>query len=325
MKRLFLLVTVAALAYSGWWFYAAHALQSDVEAWFEDQRTAGWDASYSDISVRGFPSRTDLTLTDPALRAPDGRLAWQAPFFQILGLSYKPGHVIIAWADTQTLVAADKTYAITSDGLRASVVHTDGLILRSNLEAEVLNIAGPDHTLALAGVTLAMQKVDPSLAGYRLAVSIDSLAASNPTVTGSLVPEALASLRADTAIELHAPLTVQNVTQDTPKPFLFTFRQTEVSYGALKLKMFGESEFDDQGRASGEITIEAENWRASLEAAQANGDLPPALSDGLADILSLVASLSGGRDILDVTLGLDRGTVLLGPIPIGQLPALRWR
>ena len=73
------------------------------------------------------------------------------------------------------------------------------------------------------------------------------------------------------------------------------------------------------------ITIEAENWRESLDAARASGDLPAALSDGLIEILSLVASLSGGRDTLDVTLGLDAGTVRLGPLPIAELPPLRWR
>ena len=324
MKRLFLVIVIAALAYSGWWFYAANDLRRTVAAWFEEQRGAGWDASYSDIAVRGFPNRTDLTLTDANLQSADGTFGWQAPFFQILGLAYKRGHVIVAWPNTQSIQTQDGTVDITSERLRASVVFSDDLILRSNLEADVLTLAGPDQTIALAGLNAALEKIEPSSAGYRVALSIDGIAVSDPRVQGTHVPDALATLRADTALELSAPLSLDTSAKNPPQIDLLTVRNMQVDYGTLTLKMSGETAFDQQGRATGEVTIEAQNWRDALQTAQKNGALPPGVSDAVQNVLTLIASLNGARDTLDVTLGLDRGTVLLGPLPVGRLPPQQW-
>lgn len=317
MKRLLLVLIVAVLAYSGWWVYAAQSLKGQVEAWFEDQRAAGWEASYTDIAVRGFPSRTDLTLTDPVLRAPDGSLGWQAPFFQILTLSYTPGHVIVAWPDSQTLTTPKGQVDITSDGLRASVISDGGLILRSNLEATVLNIAAPDHSIALAGVNAALQRVEPATTDYRLALTVDSLA-------GTGAPSSPATLRADMIAGLSAPLTLDNL-MALPRPTALTLRTAEAGYGQLTLGLSGDVRFDTEGRATGEIALEARNWRDGLAAARQSGDLSPALADGLTDLLSLVATVGGSRDTLDVTLGIDAGTVRLGPLQIGKLPSLPGR
>jgi hypothetical protein len=324
LKRLVLVIVIATLAYSGWWFFAANDLRRSVEAWFEDQRAAGWDAGFSDIAVRGFPNRTDLTLTDPHLRSPDGTFGWQAPFIQILGLSYKRGHVIIAWPNTQTLQTPQGPVDISSERLRASVIFRDDLVLRSNLEADVLNLADPDQTMALAGITAALEKVELSETEYRAALAIDGLAVSDPSITGTHVPDALATLRADTTLDLSTPLSLASLTNEPPQIDRLTLRNTQVDYGTLRLKLAGETAFDPQGRATGEVTIEAQNWRDALRNAQDNGTLPPGVSDALLDILTMIASLNGARDALDVTLGLDRGTVLLGPLPIGRLPPLQW-
>ena len=324
MKRLFLGIVIATLAYSGWWFYAAHDLRSSVETWFEDLRAAGWDATYADITVRGFPSRTDLTLTEPTLMSPNGKIGWQAPFFQILGLTYKKGHVIAAWPDAQTLQTPDGAIAVTSEGMRASVIYEDDRVLRSNFEAAVVNLAGPDETVALAGVNAALEQTVPGLAEYRVAVAINGLAMSNPSVTGSLAPEALATLRAETVIRLSDPLSLTSPTDSPPQLEALTVRTMQVDYGALTMKLGGHADFDEQGRATGEVTLEAQNWREALQTAQDAGNLPPEIADTVRDVLGLVASLNGNRDTLDITFGLDRGRVMLGPLPIGELQPFVW-
>ena len=324
LKRLLFVIVAAALAYSGWWVYAAQSLRSDVEAWFDDQRADGWEADYDDLSVRGFPSRTDVTLTNPSFTAPDGAFEWSAPFLQMLTLSYRRGHVIIAWPDTQTLMTANGPAEILSQGLRASIVYQDDVILRSNLEAEVLNIVVPDQTIALAGVNAAIEKIEPLDATYRFALALDSVAAPDTPVTGSLVPDSTGALRTDATVTLSAPLTNASVTGDLPRLEALEYRNTQGRYGALVVNSTGEVSFDARGRASGEISVVAENWREALANAEANGVLPTGASDGMAEILGLIASLSGSREALDVTLGLNNGTVLIGPLPVGQIPPLTW-
>jgi len=325
VKRLLVVIIVAALAYGGWWFYAAHALRTETAAWFADQRVKGWQADYADLTVRGFPNRTDLTITEPVLISPDGSLGWRAPFFQVLGLSYRQGHVIVAWPDTQTITTLAGETTVTSDGLRASVIHDDDALVRSNVEAAVLNITGPDQAVAMAEVNAALQRIDLSQSSYRLAVSVGSIAATTPRVSTDIGPDSLGSLRAQMNVTFEDPLTLDGLADPTPRLRSVDLTRSEISYGPVTFQVTGAATFDDQGRATGEIDIAADNWREGLEAARQNGDLPAEMVDLLAEMLSMLAMFNGTRDSLDVTLGLERGTVMLGPVPVGKLPPLSWR
>lgn len=325
MKRLLAVIALASLAYSGWWFYAANTLRSDIESWFAAQQAAGLKASFADLTVRGFPNRTDATLTDLILTSEDGRFGWRAPFLQILGLSYKQGHVIVAWPDMQTLTTPEGDIAVTSDGLRASVIHADNAVLRSNLEATVLNFTGPKRTLALADVNAALQKIETSYSTYRVALSASSMAVPSSDIAPSVGPESLASLRAEIDVSFEQPLTFDTLAAQPLRPTAIALHRSELAYGSVTFKFTGDATLDDQGRATGKVSITAENWRDALETARASGDLPPVLADGLIDLLTLLASFGASRDALDVTLGLDKGAVLFGPLPIGSLPPLMSR
>ena len=325
MKRLLAVIIMATLAYSGWWFYAAQDLRSSVTDWFDTQRSAGLGAKYADLTVRGFPNRTDLTITKPMIAAGDGTLGWRAPFLQILALSYKRGHVIVAWPDTQTLTTREGDIAVVSDGLRASVIHDDGTLIRSNLESTVLNMTGPNQTLAMAAVNAALEKIDAAPAAYRVAVSVGSLAATPPQAAQNIGPESLGSLRAELELSFDQPLTTEVLSGLPPNVTEMALTRSEIRYGAVTFRVTGNATFDTDGRATGEVTLTAENWRDAIADARESGDLPTALSDGLVELLSMLSTFGGARDALDVTLGLDRGTVLIGPIPVGKLPPLNWR
>ena len=325
MKRLLVVIIVATLAYCGWWFYAAHDMRNSVADWFTEQLTAGVQADYTDLTVRGFPNRTDLTITDPVLLAADGSLGWRAPFLQVLGLTYKQGHVIVAWPDTQTLTTPNGDIAVASDGLRASVIHDNGTIVRSNLEALVLNLNGPEVSVALADVNLALQNIDVTPSSYRVALSIGSIAASSPEGVPEIGPDSLASLRAEFELSLDQPLTFDALAGAAVQVTDIALTRSEISYGAVTFKVTGNATLDNAGLATGQVTLTAENWRDAIAAARNAGDLPPALSEGLIELLTMLSTFGGNRDALDVTLGLNRGTVLIGPIPVGQIPPLRWR
>lgn len=324
MKRLFAVIIVATLAYCGWWFYAAQDLRSDVEDWFAAQRAEGWTASYTDLSMRGFPSRTDLTISNPDITGPEEGFAWRAPFLQILALSYKPGHVIVVWPDTQTLTMPDGEMAVSSDGLRASVVFEDQKILRSNAEAPVLNIAGPEVSVAVADAIFALEKFATTDATYRVAVSAGRIATSLPNAASSIGPDALASLRADMDIEFDQPLRLDTHSESPPRPTRVNLKRSALTYGEVTFRVSLAASIDRQGVLTGDMSISAENWRKGIDAARENGDLPAEISDGLIDLLAMLSTFNGTRDSLDVTLGINGGTLLLGPVPVGRIPPLRW-
>lgn len=325
MKQLLAGILLATLAYSGWWVYAAHTLRSNVVNWFEAQQTAGIDAHYSDVTVRGFPSRTDLTLTEPALNSADGQLGWRAPFLQILGLSYKQGHVILAWSDTQRLTLPNGAIDVTSDGLRASVIHNDGTLLRSTLEAPLINLTTPKGALALADVTLALHQNAPRPNTYRTALSLGGVAIPSASgLAAPVLPDTLANLRAELTLHFDQPLRFDAHTHTGPRITTLDLHHAELSLDALTVALKGAITLDASGLASGHISITAQNWRDAIAAARQSGNIPDSLADGLTEILTLIATLGGARETLNVTLGLDQGTVFLGPLPIGTVPPLIW-
>ena len=111
MRRLLVVVLVAALAWGGYWFVGARAVESGLTAWIDQRRAEGWAADYATLNTRGFPNRFDTTITDLQLADPHTGVAWTAPFFQILALSYRPNHVIAVWPDSRRSNAAAKHLA----------------------------------------------------------------------------------------------------------------------------------------------------------------------------------------------------------------------
>lgn len=320
MKRLVLVILVASVGWAMFWVVQAWNLKSDLAAWFEDRAADGWEASYGDLQVRGFPSRLDATLTDVKLFDPARGTGWDAPFFQILGLSYKPGHVILIWPKTQTLTLPSGHHDITSDGLRASLVFdADGRILRSNLEAETLNVAAPGRALALAGLRVGMQLLTVENNDYRFGLHADAIARpdNRDGISQTEALDVLSEVRFDRSWHVGA------LGEASPQPRMVALRQAAYRNNRLELDLAGQLDIDEAGRADGALTLRAKNWREMLDAAKRSGTLPPALADTLEQGLSLASGLSGRRDTLDLPLRFSNGDVSLGIIPLGEAPRLR--
>lgn len=323
MNRWIFMATAALLL--GWatfWGISSWTLKRDVAAWFDDRRAEGWQATYQDLTVRGFPSRLDATLTGVRLYDPARSVGWEAPFFQILGLTYRPGHLILAWPDTQALTLPSGPVAIDSTGMRASLIHAaDGRILRANLEADVLNIDGPNRALAFAGLRGAFTDVAAAPDLYR--VGLSALALAGPD--GPLTP---GNAKAD-GMQLQAEVTFdQDWTLDAlvgprPQPERIDLRMAEYRLDGLELNVAGRLNTDVRGRASGEMTLRARNWREMLTAARDAGQIPEGLADTLDAGLALAAGLKGKPDSLDLPLTFNAGRMSLGLIPLGEAPRLR--
>nr|WP_280842510.1 DUF2125 domain-containing protein [Sagittula salina] len=304
------------MLWGGWWTFQAWTLRSAVEDWFEARRLDGWVAEYDDLSVRGFPSRLDVTLTTPRLMDPDHGTGWAAPFLQILGLTYDRGHVILAFADSQRLTLPSGEVQIASEGLRASLVRDGEMIERLNAEADVLNLTAPGGRVALAGVLANFHHQDG--ARYQLTLAVRDIA----TPQGALDSGRSEGLDLQAALTFDTPWTLDALRGPRPQPREIDLAGLAYRQNGLDLNVAGTLTADAQGRADGGLSVRAVNWRALLEQARAAGTLPEALADTLENALTLAAGLSGRQDTLDLPLDFHRGEVSFGIIPLGQAPRL---
>ncbi|WP_296764312.1 DUF2125 domain-containing protein [Sediminimonas sp.] len=335
MKRLVIVIVLAAALWSGHWFWAASGMKSDISAWFDARRAEGWAADYAALSVAGFPNRLDATLDAPAMADPATGWAWQAPFLQILRLSYDDDHVIAVWPDRQRLASPRVKYDLTSADMRASMV-TRGkaaTLERATLIADTLRIArvgaNPGGGTAMTALNLAI-KAQPGSgekAAYRVALSAAEFAPPARTrrriATGDVLPPRFDVLKADIAVTLDRPIDRHTLERARPQPVALRIEAARAEWGDMVLEAAGEVTIDERGRADGRITLRARNWRDILGAAVATGALPQVVAGQMQSALEMIAGLAGNPRMLDIPLQLAGGRVYLGPVPVGRAPWLR--
>ncbi|MCR9112063.1 MAG: DUF2125 domain-containing protein [Rhodobacteraceae bacterium] len=334
MRTLLMIILVAAAAWSGYWYVGSTGATRAFETWFEDRRAEGWVADYAELTTRGFPNRFDTTFTEIALADPETGLAWEAPFFQLFALSYRPNHIIAVWPNDQLLASPLQKYDITSDDLRASLVTraTPQLPLdRLTLTGQALTLAaeGEDQPTRIGTLTLGAERLAGADSGYRLGLRADGVAPAldwrvriDP---GGKLPETFEALQVDMAVTFDKPWDLSAIEDARPQPRRIDLRLAQATWGRLDLQAAGEVEVDAAGNPDGKIVIKARNWREILRLAVESGALPAGFADTLEDGLSLVSQMAGNPKTLDIPLTLRNGTVRLGPVPIGPAPVLRLR
>ncbi|MDD9716881.1 DUF2125 domain-containing protein [Dinoroseobacter sp. PD6] len=332
MKWLLGITVTAALAWCAYWYLGASALERNLTAWFEDRRAEGWQAEYSDLSVRGFPNRFDTELTDPAFADPETGLAWQAPFFQLLALSYQPNKVIAVFPNTQEILTPFGRTQLDSTQMRGSL-HLGaaaGMPLRSAVfVADAPEFTAGEARLRAQTLRLAMRETEGTDLTYDIGLEALSLA---PPVAlkrrldpGDLLPPALETLRLDAVIRFDREWDLRALEDRRPQPTAITLNEARAAWGPLGLRAAGALDIDAQGRGTGEITIKATNWEEILRLAERSGLVPPAVLPLLETGLRALAGLSGPETSIDVPLTFRDGQMRLGFLNLGQGPRFRLR
>jgi len=331
VRILLILILVVTGAWCAYWFIASSGIRSGFAAWFEARRAEGWVAEVQELGVAGFPNRIDTSFTGLSLADPETGLAWDAPFFQILALSYRPNHVIAVWPGEQRIATPREKFTLESGDMRASLVlrpNRDLELVRTTLTAKDLTIQadGSERATRLAALTLAAERVAADAAPtYRLGLSSDGVMPALPIRLGRTLPDALETLRADMTVTFDAPWDRHAIEDARPQPRRIDIRLAEARWAQLELLVAGALDVDARGLPDGSLTVKARNWREILRLAVETGSLRPAVARRLEDGLSLVAGLAGNSRTLDIPLEFRRGGMFLGPVPLGPAPVLRLR
>lgn len=335
MRYLFLAVLAAAIGWGAYWVIGARSLESGLDSWFDQRRAENWQAEYTDLTVQGFPNRFDAGFSGLAVADPHTGLAWEAPFFQISMLSYKPHHVIAVWPDRHRLATPLDRFDLANADMRASLVVKPGVSLqldRVNLTADRLTIVpagGKQGTridkLALAAALTGAQ----DLPTYHLGLSASDVTLADSWLAqldpDGAMPATLAGVRADLTVGFDRHWDRSALDTARPQPRRIDLRLAEARWGDLLLQATGKLDVDADGIPTGDITVKAENWREILTMARASGQLPEPVADLLERGLETLAALSGRSRNLDVPLTFARGQIRIGPLPVAPAPVIRIR
>jgi len=327
MRILTGLVIVLAGLWFTWWWIAATAAERGAEAIFHTLRAQGLEAEVREISVAGFPNRVDLTLDAPRLATPDG-WGWQSAFVQLFALTYRPWHLIAAFAPVQQISTPFAPAVLAFDKGQASLVLKPGPDLAFDrfvldLENPALSVTGEGETRA-ARALVAARRVEGAPARYDLSLDIAEPAA-DPRLVAALggagtFPHRLEVLRLDLAVDLSAPLD-RHASARPPRPVALELRAAEIAWGDLALDAAGRVDAAPDGTLTGEIRLGVRNWRLALGVAQAAGWIGEAGARNTERILRLFAR-PDDPESLDIPLVLGEGQMSLGAIRLGAAPKL---
>lgn len=331
MRIILAVILLAALGWSGYWFFGSNAVERSLRSWLDARAAEGWVVSEEKIRTIGFPNRFDTTIYGLELADPETGWAWTAPFFQILALSYRPNHIIAVWPDRQSIATPYQTISVTSDTLRGSVAFANGAAL--TLDHAIIEFSGIglastlDWRAALSGGQLALRQTPGTEFSYDIAFSARDMTLPRE-VTGllansDLVGNVMQQVSLDASVLFDATWDRRAIEERRPQPREIDLRLASVTWGELDLKIAGELSVDADGIPTGSMTVKATNWREMLALARAAGVVSERLAPLLEGGLAQMARLNGNPATLDVPLRFDRGRISLGGVlPLGPAPRL---
>jgi hypothetical protein len=335
VKFLFKFILIAAAAWSGYWFVGAKGSKAGFEAWFQQQRDRGVTAEYSDLSVQGFPNRFDAGFSDLSLADPRQGIGWEAPFFQILALSYQPTHIIAVWPDSQVLTTPDDRFEIASEDMRASLKIEASTLL--GLKSAVMTAQGLIVTptrqdiepTSVEKITLAVEHITDTPANYRLGFNADGITPAAALVVQfdpeRTLPKQVTEISADLSVRFDQPWDRKALEGTLPQPRHIEITKVEARWGQLHLNASGALEIDPAGIATGEIIIRVRNWRDIFALAVTAGAITEGVAAPMENALGLMAQAADDPEAVDIPIKFEQGFIFAGPVSLGPAPVFLLR
>ncbi|GFE65266.1 DUF2125 domain-containing protein [Litoreibacter roseus] len=330
MKKLLVAVLVGAALWSGYWFIGAQKTKSELNNWLAARADEGWQVEVSDFDLAGYPNRFDTTFEDVQLTDPETGWSWSAPFFQLMSLSYQPNHIIAVWPNTQTFATPERRIDIASQKMNASMVVAPSETLdlrRATLIMDDATFASTDGwTTGFRTLNAAIRETEGTPLSYDIAVTADQVQPGEPLRKlldqGGTLPGIIEGLTVDVVAGFSEPLSKLTIEEARPDITSLTLNKVEGSWGELNIRLAGDLEVSSDGTPTGDIKLNARNWREMIRMAVESGALNESLASSVELGLGLFSGTSGGENSIDVTVSFRSGGMYIGPIPFGDAPKL---
>lgn len=319
MRKLLWIVVALTALYGGYWWVAAMSLRQSLDTALTGMKESG-QADYTNVALRGFPSRFDVTIDKPVLRDAEGTLAWSAPFLQAFALSYRPNRVILVWPPSQRIEVGRQAIDVTSGDMRASLAVGIGTSLPlDHMEAVARELAATDGTgwTALADeVRFATRRAPAEANGHEIGLDLFGLRLAGLPLPADLAAQPLMGrLRAVAAMSGPVALAGQEA---PPVVTALDIRDGAIEWGALRLSARGRLAVTETGAPDGTLDLEVTEWRAAVRLMVETGVLDASTASTMERLLSRLAAQDG--QTLRLPLVFRSGLVALGPVPLGPAP-----
>jgi len=323
----FVALAFAVAAWSGVWVWAKGQAESRMDAAVQALNQAGWQLSWKDRKVGGYPFRMDITLTDVRVREPSGWAA-EAPRIEGEAFMHAITHWLIAAPDGLTFIRPQGgPVAVGGRLIRASLTHLDAHPPSFSFEGVKLTF-----TPAPGAEPFALSSADR--VEFHLRAGPDDQGGVFARVDNgkARLSGLFARVAGDKPISIVWNSTLSKMSAfagpDWPRAVRhwadaggsMTVRQTSVTAGdALLGSKSGSLSVDRNGRLLGVLDVSLRQAPRALNAMGAEGVIAPEAAQAAA---AVAEARQGTGAVAQATLNFQAGRTTLGPVALGPAPKI---
>jgi hypothetical protein len=349
------LVIALAVAWSGFWYFAASQAQTRLAEWRAHEAALGRVYDCARQTVGGFPFRLEVRCAQPSAELRDAHVTIQAKDFLAAVQVYQPDHVIAEMSGRATIGETGRAPAFAADWAlaQASVRGLPSALDRLSVvfdRLQVTRVDGPPQSAGSAEHLELHLRQAP-----RLPQDEPALDVALQLRKGTLAQ--VAQLAA-TPVDADISAVLRGVGDLAPKPLVQRLRELQAANGRLEIRQArveqggilasgqGTVALTPQGRLDGEIRLTVaglEQLVAALGLDRAIGRASQSAAERLAPGVNLEKLLGSrgnaalaaagvamlgqpaeleGRKAVMLPLRFVDGTVFLGPLMVGQMQPL---
>ncbi|MBB3770901.1 hypothetical protein FHS55_001496 [Angulomicrobium tetraedrale] len=323
------LIILAALGWTGAWFYAASRATGEIDAWMAQEASKGRTWSCTDRQFGGFPFRFELICTAPTVTfAGEGVGKWEASATRAHAVAqvWNPGHIIAEFEAPGRLSDIGTGQDLTANWslLQVSAVGT-------RARAERMSLSANDYVLSAGGTSLFAAKHaelhvrhTPNADDGTLDIAAGVKGASGAT-SGAGAPPLDGDIEATVTQvpEFRAMSPAERLRLWQAAGGRVNLLEARVSAGGGALAATGQIGLDALNRPDGKIDLQLANAPALMNALAANG-LMPGFIASLAPVMMAVGmpGTLDGAPAASFPFVFRNGRVALGMLPLGKVGPL---
>ena len=321
-------IFLAAIAWTGAWFYASARAEKEIDSWIAAEATKGRVWNCANRQLGGFPFRFELKCDQPSLTfAGAGQWSWTAARAHAVAQVWNPQHIIAEFQGPARLTEATTNRQIEANW---KLLQVSGVGAAGQLER--VSVSSNDYTLAESGTTVFAAKHAEFHARHHPGDTGNAL----DIAMGVKVASGLATgMPAGAPVDGELQVTVSQVPELRPMPVEERLRLwqaaggrvnvevAKLSAGGGALSATGEIGLDPQKRPDGMINLSLVNAPALINALTTAG-LMPAMAANIAPLLMAAGmpTTLDGANASSFPFVFRNGRVALGILPLGKIGPL---
>jgi len=329
-------LVVLAVAWSGFWYFAARNAERVVTAWFEQEARQGRIYTCASRTAGGYPFRIEMRCTDPAVELANAEPTRVLKAKELIAVAqvYQPNLIIAEITGPLSATEAGAPAGWRADWrlAQASLRGLAGTPERLSVALDDVKLeraeAARTETLAAASHLEFHLRRSPTAPSDKPAIDFAA------QVAGATAPGA--ALLADRPLDGEVTAVLTGITDLRPQPMRERLKRWQAAGGRLEVSRLriqqgeavavaaGDLRLSATGRPDGALDITMVGFDRVVQGLAGSGALGGGAQLGLMAGLAFLgrpAELDGRRGV-SVPLRLTDGVVFLGPLRIGKLDPL---